>query len=115
MELVFGDGTGDWKYSTIKNRLMENPNHDEICAGLLCNAAHTYYQIHNFVTNLDKVSSHELGALRASDLSEIATNSLLGVKTEEEMTQWLSNNHTKIRSKRISRNENMISIEDFFA
>lgn len=115
MELVFGDGTGDWKFSTIKNRLMLNDNPNEIAAGMLCNAAHTYFQIHNFVTNLDKVSSHELGNVKNSDLSEIATNRLLGVTTEDQMDTWLSNNRTLIRSKRISRDENMISIEDFFA
>ncbi len=114
MELVFGDGTGDWKFSTVKNRLLTNPNANEIAAGMLCNAAHTYFQIHNFVTNLDKVSGHQLGAVKNSDLSEIATNRLLGVTNEDQMDEWLNNNRTLIRSKRISRDENMISIEDFF-
>lgn len=114
MELLFGDGTGDWKFSTIKNRLLTNSNHNEIAAGMLCNAAHTYFQIHNFVTNLDKVSSHKLGSVKSSDLREIAMNRLLGVRDDEQMDEWLYNNRTLIRSKRINRDENMISIEDFF-
>lgn len=114
MELLFGDGTGDWKFSTIKNRLLENSNENEIAAGMLCNAAHTYFQIHNFVTNLDKVSNHKLGDVKTSDLNEIAMNKLLGVRNEDQMNDWLFNNRTRIKSKRINRGENMVSIEDFF-
>jgi len=115
MQLLFGDGTGDWKYSTIKHRMMLLSSADEISAGLLCNAAYTYFQIHNFVTNLDKVMGHELNKVRSNDLREIGMNKLLGVTTEDQMDAWLYNNRTFIKSKRINRDENMISIEDFFA
>jgi len=115
MQLLFGDGTGDWKYSTIKHRMMLLSTANEISAGLLCNAAYTYFQIHNFVTNLDKVMGHELNKVRSNDLREIGMNKLLGVTTEDQMDAWLYNNRTFIKSKRINRDENMISIEDFFA
>lgn len=114
IELVFGDGSGDWKFSTIKNRLVTNPNNNEISAGLLCNFAHTLYQIHNFIMNLDKVMGHELGSVKNNDIREMGLNRLLGIKTDAELDTWLYQNRTFIKSKRINRDENMINIEDFF-
>jgi hypothetical protein len=112
MNNLFGDGTSDWKFSTIKNRAMTLSDPDAISATLLCNAAHTYYQIHNFVTNLDKVMTHEYQVYDKDDDPNI--NRLLGVKNEEDMIRWVDDCRSSIKSKRINRNEDIISVEGFF-
>lgn len=115
MNNLFGDGTGDWKYSTIKNRALQMDDPNAISATLLCNAAHTYYQIHNFVTNLDKVMSHELNVFETNpDGKEIGMNELLGVTDEDQMDEWVSRHKTKLVSKRINRDEDIVSVEEFF-
>ena len=115
MNNLFGDGTGDWKYSTIKNRALQMDDPSAISATLLCNAAHTYYQIHNFVTNLDKVMSHELNVFETNpDGKEIGMNELLGVTDEKQMDEWVSRHKTKLVSKRINRDEDIVSVEEFF-
>jgi hypothetical protein len=120
IELIFADGSGDWKYSTIKNRLMQNQNPNEIVAGLLCNAAHTYFQIHNFVTNLDRVSSHkykeieEIAKNKKQGKTHIAMNNLLNINSEEQIEDWCSQFSATINSKRISRDSDTINMEDFF-
>lgn len=116
MQCIFGDGQGDWKYSTIKNRVLDLYEKNELDAGslsavLLCNAAHTYYQIHNFVTNLDKVCRDEFGNYEEGLQ---AINALLAVKNESDMQKWLINNKVKVRSKRITRDENLVDMEEFF-
>lgn len=112
MDYLFGDGTGDWKYSTIKNRAMLLSDPDAIAATLLCNAAHTYFQIHNFVTNLDKVYQDQLGKCSTKDRS---VNALLAVKDEKDMDSWLATHSVYMRSKRITRDENLVDMEEFFA
>ncbi len=112
LDNLFGNGTGDWKFSTIKNRAMSLSDPDAISATLLCNAAHTYYQIHNFVTNLDKVMTHEYQVYDKDDDPNI--NRLLSVKNEEDMIKWFNDCRSNIRSKRINRNEDIISVEGFF-
>jgi hypothetical protein len=115
MDYVFGDGTGDWKYSTIKNRtlLLNDPN--AIAATLLCNAAHTYYQIHNFVTNLDRVYQDEYKVFKSDPtVKETAMNGLLGVTDEKQMNAWVAQHNNKLVSKRIKRDEDNVSLEEFF-
>jgi len=119
MKYIFGDGTGDWKYSTIKNRLFELNAKEEIDVGimsaaLLCNAAHTYYQIHNFVTNLDKVMTHEYKMFKKNpNVKEKAMNGLLGVTNEDQMNAWVLQHNSNLVSKRINRDEDIVSIEGF--
>jgi len=125
MELIFGDGEGDWKYSTIKNRVIDLYEKGELDAGslsavLLCNAAHTYFQIHNFVTNLDEVCHDEFGVYsnEGSD-AEVRKrrniNALLGVKNDGDMEKWITQNKTGVKTKRITRDENLVDMEAFFA
>jgi hypothetical protein len=83
-------------------------------AALLCNAAHTYYQIHNFVTNLDKVMTHEYKVFKTNpNVKEKAMNGLLGVTDEDQMNAWVMQHSSNLVSKRINRDEDIVSIEGF--
>lgn len=112
IENLFGDGLGDWKFSTIKNRAMLLQDENEIAATLLCNAAHTYFQIHNFVTNLDKLMKDEF--LVYENNTDQSANALLGVKDEKDMMGWWTNCKAKTKSKRIQRREDNVPLEEFF-
>jgi hypothetical protein len=115
MDYVFGDGTGDWKYSTIKNRTLLLSDTNAIAVTLLCNAAHTYYQIHNFVTNLDRVYQDEYKVFKSDPtVKETAMNGLLGVTDEKQMNAWVAQHNNKLVSKRIKRDEDNVSLEEFF-
>jgi len=115
---IFGTDGGDWKYSTIKNRVLQSEDTNKIVSTLLCNAAHTYFQIHNFITNLDKVMTDEPHVPSASSKSWnkiMHINQLLTVRSESDMMSWLDFNRTKVKSKRINRDSDMSTIEGFFA
>jgi hypothetical protein len=111
------DPQADWKYSTIKNRVIESGDPDVIIPSLLCNAAHTYYQIHNFITNLDKVMLDEFGILNDSNMNEYTKmrpiNSLLSIDTDEKMKDWLSFNSSSIKTKSIKRDTELATLEGF--
>ena len=116
MTNIFGDGMGDWKFSTIKNRVLETNDEDAICSTLLCNAAHTYFQIHNFVTNLDKVMTDEYQKYSKHPKDkELALNALLNVRTNDDMARWMRERKTHVASKRIIRNNELTTLEDFFS
>lgn len=115
MNYLFGDGTGDWKYSTIKNRAMLLSDPNAISATLLCNAAHTYYQIHNFITNLDRVYQDEYLVFKKDpNVKESAINGLLGVIDENQMNAWVAQHKNRLVSKKIKRDEDNVSLEEFF-
>ena len=115
MDYLFGDGTGDWKYSTIKNRAMLLSDPNAISATLLCNAAHTYYQIHNFITNLDRVYQDEYLVFKKDpNVKESAINGLLGVTDENQMNAWVAQHKNRLVSKKIKRDEDNVSLEEFF-
>jgi hypothetical protein len=86
---IFVDEAGDWKYSTIKNRVIETGDPDIIIPSLLCNAAHTYFQIHNFITNLDKVMLDKHQTIDELNMNIYAKkrpiNDLLGVRDQAGM------------------------------
>jgi hypothetical protein len=107
MDNIFGDGTIDWKYSTIKNRVIETGDPDVIIPSLLCNAAHTYFQIHNFITNLDKVMLDEFEDVDDGNINKYIKmrpiNSLLKIDTDDKMEGWLSFNTKLIKTKSIAR------------
>ena len=116
MDNIFGDGSGDWKFSTIKNRIIESTDHDDIVSTLLCNAAHTYYQIHNFTTNLDKVMMDEHGIFhKTPNKRDLALNELLNVRTEDQMKHWINVRKSQVVSKRIVRNNELSTLESFFS
>jgi len=110
---LFPDERSDWKFSTIKNRILNNASHDDIVTTLLCNAAHTYYQIHNFVTNLDQVMTHKLD--KFDDNKDLAMNKLLGITTTEQLNSWIDLYKNQIKSKRIARNSELATLEGFFS
>lgn len=112
---IFGDGMGDWKYSTIKNRVLQSDDPFKLSSTLLCNAAHTYFQIHNFVTNLDMVMTNEYNSFDDTPgVKEKAMNELLGITNDTQMLKWISNHSGKMVSKRIKRDEDNVSLEEFF-
>lgn len=113
---IFGDGMGDWKYSTIKNRVVETGDPEVIIPSLLSNAAHTYFQIHNFITNLDKVMLDELNVAPATgDWNKMKRiNQLLGVTDEEKMDAWMSVNKGGVKTKSIKRDTERSTLEGFF-
>jgi len=114
---IFGDGKSDWKYSTIKNRVVETSDPDIIIPSLLCNAAHTYFQIHNFITNLDQVMLDEFGIQRTKgDWKKLMRiNQLLAVKNDDDMSAWFSQNSGGIKTKGIKRDTERSTVEGFFA
>ena len=113
---IFGDGMGDWKYSTIKNRVVETGDPEVIIPSLLCNAAHTYFQIHNFITNLDKVMLDEFNvAPSKGDWNKMKRiNQLLSVTDEEKMDDWMRMNKGGVKTKSIKRDTERNSLEGFF-
>jgi hypothetical protein len=113
---IFGDGKSDWKYSTIKNRVLETSDPDIIIPSLLCNAAHTYFQVHNFITNLDKVMLDELGIQKTKgDWKKLMRiNQLLAVKNDDDMTSWFAQNSGGIKTKGIKRDTERSTVEGFF-
>jgi hypothetical protein len=113
---IFGDGLSDWKYSTIKNRVIETGDPEVIIPALLCNAAHTYFQIHNFITNLDQVMLDEFGSQRAKGnwKKVMRINQLLAVNTDDQMSKWMEDNSTGIKTKSIKRDTERNSLEGFF-
>jgi hypothetical protein len=114
---IFGDGMGDWKYSTIKNRVVETGDPEVIIPSLLCNAAHTYFQIHNFITNLDKVMLDEFNvAPTKGDWNKMKRiNQLLGVTDEDKMNDWMRMNSGGVKTKSIKRDTERNSLEGFYA
>jgi hypothetical protein len=111
---VFGDGMGDWKYSTIKNRVLATDDPFTISSTLLCNAAHTYFQIHNFVTNLDKVMTDEYKVFSKNpSAKQMAMNRLLSITDEHEMLMWLKDHTKDVVSKRIEADRDKVSLEEF--
>lgn len=115
MTNIFGDGSGDWKFSTIKNRVIQTDDPFAIASTLLCNAAHTYFQIHNFVSNLDKVMTDEYNVFKNDpSVKEKAMNELLGIRDDNQMLSWIANHSSRIVSKRIKRDEDNVSLEEFF-
>lgn len=108
IDSIFGDGSGDWKYSTVKERGIKTNDPNYIIPNLLAKVAHTYYQIHNFTLNLDKLMGDELM------IGKGPINSLLGVKNDAGMDGWIKNNHSMIKSKSISDSMNVINVETFF-
>jgi hypothetical protein len=111
------DPQADWKYSTIKNRVIESGDPDVIIPSLLCNAAHTYYQIHNFIKNLDNVMLDEFGVMDDSNMNGYTKmrpiNSLLSIDTDEKMKDWLSFNSSSIKTKSIKRDTELATLEGF--
>jgi len=127
---IFGTDGGDWKYSTIKNRVLQSEDTNKIVSTLLCNAAHTYFQIHNFITNLDKVMEDEYiiepddpdkdvmplssGASSNKSNKILHINQLLDVNTEIQMEKWLKTNVNRAKSKRINRDSETSTLERFY-
>lgn len=112
---VFADGMGDWKYSTIKNRIMTSDNEDAIVSTLLCNAAYTYFQIHNFVTNIDRLFSDVHGEKDENDKKwNLHINNLLCVENDEDMNNWIRDISTSVKSKRIDRDTKMGTLDGLF-
>lgn len=114
MTNIFGDGMGDWKFSTIKNRILQTDDPFSIASTLLCNAAHTYFQIHNFVTNLDRVMTDELGVTESNDMKVKALNSLLAIKDDKQLDKWDAQNKIYLTSKKIKADRDNVSLEEFF-
>ena len=108
------DETGKWTYSLIKknNTSKEIPEKNSVV--YLCNMMHTFYQIENFIHNIDKMFEDKLGKVKKGTLSDMAFNSLLNVKTEDDIIKWLDNNKYNIGSNRINRKENLTSVLTWF-
>jgi hypothetical protein len=105
----------DWKFSTIKDRALEINDPRLSIPMILVNVAHTYFQIHNFVSNLDTVIQDEYHVFKTDKVKakDKAINFLLNVKTENDMTDWFANYRNVVDSKRIERNSNFNKIEEF--
>lgn len=109
------DDAEDWKYSTIKNRVIETSDPDIIIPSLLCNAAHTYFQIHNFITNLDKVMLDEYndGKSKGSWAKVMRINALLDVKDQTGMDDWMEKLGSGVKTKSIVRDIKKADLTEF--
>ena len=114
---VFGEELGaDWKFSSIKNKALEQTDLKLIIPNILINAAHTFFQIHNFMINLDKILDHEHQIVklnRKTNISDVAINNLLTVTNESDMIDWITHNKNLVKSKRITRKEERATLEAF--
>ena len=109
------DDAEDWKYSTIKNRVVETGDPDVIIPSLLCNAAHTYFQIHNFITNLDKVmlDTYLDGQSKSNWGKIMRINALLNVEDQIGMDDWLSKHASSVKTKSIVRDIKKADLTEF--
>ena len=114
---IFVDEAGDWKYSTIKNRVIETGDPDIIIPSLLCNAAHTYFQIHNFITNLDKVMLDVHETIPEENMNiyvkKRPINDLLGVKDQAGMDKWMGMHGKSVKTKSIVRDIKKADLTEF--
>ena len=106
LDLILGDGVSDWKYSTVKERSM-SMSEEKMIVGMLSKTMHTYFQIDNFVTCIDKV-------LVETSSGNQHIDKLLNIRDDVTMESWLNAARSNIKSKRIVREENHGSLEDLF-
>jgi hypothetical protein len=106
LNIILGDGVRDWKYSTVKDLGMKLPEEKMIIA-FLAKAMHTYFQIDNFVTCIDKV-------LVESTSGNQHIDKLLNISDDTTMVSWLNAAKSNIKSKRILREENHGTLEGLF-
>jgi len=110
--------SGDWAYSSIRDRALKNDDKKMAIAGLLSKCLHTYFQMNNFVLNCDKMLSATKyiktkgGSKKV--LFDLAISNLLNVKTNEDMTSWMKNFKSSVKSSRILREENHNTLESLF-
>lgn len=107
LEIILGDGKRDWKYSTVKEGGI-NLSDDEMIIAFLSKVLHTYFQIDNFVTCIDAV-------MREPSSGNKEIDSLLSVRSDEDMDAWFTHISKHVPSKRIKRKENHSSLEGLFA
>ena len=108
---IFGEGPGDWKFSSVKQRGLATNDKRFIIPNFLAKTTHTYYQIHNFVTNLDKTLDDKLLKYKKNGNNHL--NLLLRVKDDKGMQNWIRDIGSHISSKKIKNDNEFISIEEF--
>jgi hypothetical protein len=97
LDTILLDNNVEWSYANVKKNAI-NLSSGRMMVGYLGNMLHTYFQIGNFITCLDKVFEEE------NDYSEIGR--LLMVHTDNDMKHWHQHLSKHVRSKRIHRKEN---------
>ena len=107
IDMILGDGKRDWKYSTVKDLALSLPD-EKMMVAFLIKTIHTYYQIDNFVTCIDRVLEEETCGIKEID-------SLLRVSTDQEMQSWFKHISRSVKSKRIKRKEDHGSLDGVFA
>lgn len=114
LDIVFSkEFDKDWKFSSIKNRAMVDDRN--IALALTIPLAYTYYQIYNFMWNLDMIYGdkfHEFDKI--PDKKDIAINALLNVFDEDRMDSWMKTHGHLVSSKRVYREEEINILENFF-
>lgn len=110
LDMILLDGTTEWNYANVKKNAKSKGDVDKMVIAFLGNALHTYYQVANFVGCLDKVFEED-GEIDGVG-KEISR--LIGVKTDEDMSDWHKHLRKFVRSKRITRKENHGSLEGMF-
>lgn len=108
VDMILGDGVRDWKYSTIKDLALNLPE-EKLIIAFLSKTMHTYYQIDNFVTCID-------GVMREQSSGNKNIDSLLKIKTDDDMRSWFTHISKSVPSKRIKRDENHSALpQELFA
>lgn len=98
----------DWKFSSIKK---EHFAKDNIQAQLIAQSAkmmHTYFQIDNFIYNVDK--------LWVDSSTETEIQRLIKVRSDDDMDEWIRLNmySKKIKTKKIIRHSEVNTLDSFF-
>ena len=98
-----------WKNSAITQRVDRDTDANKCIAALLARPSYLYYQMGNFIQNVDNVFKEKRGSF-----DNLAISSLMGVTDDETMQKWERNHGKHMKSKRIKRKENITTLGDIF-
>lgn len=105
LDITFGDGgPSQWSYANIKRRARASGDKNHYFAAHLSKMCYTYYMIHNFCVNVNK-------------MFEETNNPLLTVKDENDINEWIQDTSKtrKKKSKAIKIKEELTNLEGFFS
>ncbi len=108
-DIMFGSDKGAWKYSIIKQRGIDSGDEIKAVISYLSKAFHTFFQIHNFMLEINK--------LWQDGYNGTPMQNLLAIQDEYDMIDWFSNKDIvgQLRSRRIKREENIDSVLEMFS
>ena len=110
-EVFFNKENRTWNDSDIVRRNKHDPEKMAAVAGIFF--GFFLYQVHNFMQCLDKVASGEFVG-KVPDLTRKALTELRNVSDEDQMNVWKKQHAKYVTSNRITRKEDVFSLDTFF-